>query len=60
MQHSTYGVNVDSHQWFGILVTFMYVAVLPMLIITAGVWAAQVGSERKTMDSQPIEEPERR
>jgi hypothetical protein len=51
---------VDSHQWFGILVTFMYVAVLPMLIITAGVWAAQVGSERKTMDSQPIEEPERR
>jgi hypothetical protein len=39
---------VDSHEWFGILLTLMYAVVLPVLVITAGVWAAQLGGERRS------------
>ena len=39
-----YGVNVDAHVWFGILMTLLHALVLPLLFITAGIWAAEAGA----------------
>lgn len=47
-RRATYCVSVDSHEWFGILLTLMYAVVLPVLVITAGVWAAQLGGEGRS------------
>jgi hypothetical protein len=45
---------VDRHEWFGILLTLIYAVVLPLLVITAGVWAAQLGGERPSRMTRRI------
>jgi len=58
-REAPYRVSVDSHEWFGILLTLMYAVVLPLLVITAGVWAAQLGGERRSgMTRRIAEEPQ--
>jgi hypothetical protein len=37
---------VSTHTWFGILLTLLYAVVLPLLVISAGIWAAEVGAAR--------------
>ena len=53
-REAPYCVSVDRHEWFGILLTLIYAVVLPLLVITAGVWAAQLGGERPSRMTRRI------
>ena len=41
-----YSVSMDSIVWFGVLMTFLYVVVVPVLAINAGLAAARAESGR--------------